>query len=133
MSTKKYNLTRVLLIGALGLIPLSSQSSTSPDDHALLARGAYLAQAADCNACHRGVAPGSADYSGGLVISTPMGNIVATNITPSEKYGIGSYSEEQFKRAVTEGIRADGTHLYPAMPYSTYKGITDADIHALYT
>ncbi|MFV0548756.1 MAG: c-type cytochrome [Limnobaculum xujianqingii] len=132
MSKQKRNLTLLLLIGALGMMAFPSHSSTSPDDPALLARGAYLARAADCNACHRGVAPGSADYSGGLAISTPMGNIIATNITPSEQYGIGRYSEEQFKRAVTEGIRADGTHLYPAMPYSAYQGISDADIHALY-
>lgn len=132
MSKQKTNLALLLLIGALGIISLPSHSSTSSDDPALLARGAYLAKAADCNACHRGVAPGSADYSGGLAIATPMGNIIATNITPSEQYGIGGYSEEQFKRAVTEGVRADGTHLYPAMPYSAYKGISDEDIHALY-
>lgn len=101
-------------------------------DPALLAQGAYLARAADCNACHRGAAPGSPDYSGGLAITTPLGKIIATNITPSKRFGIGNYSEADFKRALKEGVRPDGVHLYPAMPYSAYQGISDADIHALY-
>lgn len=61
-----------------------------------------------------------------------MGDIIATNITPSRRYGIGHYSEADFKRAVTQGVRPDGSHLYPAMPYSAYQGISDADIRALY-
>lgn len=61
-----------------------------------------------------------------------MGVIYATNITPSNAEGIGSYSEEQFARAVRDGIRADGTHLYPAMPYTSYTRLSDEDIKALY-
>ncbi len=124
------NLRALLLATGLAVSPV--QASNPPPDPALLAKGAYLARAADCNACHRGATAGSPDYSGGIAIATPMGNIIATNITPSTRAGIGSYTEADFKRAVTQGIRPNGERLYPAMPYSAYQGINDADIHALY-
>lgn len=69
---------------------------------------------------------------GGLPIASPFGEIFSSNISPSKTYGIGDYSEEQFARAVRQGLRADGTHLYPAMPYTSYAGITDDDMKALY-
>jgi mono/diheme cytochrome c family protein len=96
----------------------------------LLARGKYLATASDCAACH--TAPNGKSFAGGLAIATPLGAIHASNITPSKESGIGLYSEEDFSRAVRQGIRGDGANLYPAMPYTSYARFTDADVHALY-
>lgn len=96
----------------------------------LIRRGQYLATAGDCIACH--TAPGGKPYAGGLPIATPVGNIVATNITPSKKAGIGNYTLAQFAAAVRKGVRADGQYLYPAMPYPSYANITDDDVRALY-
>ncbi|GAB80184.1 cytochrome c [Shimwellia blattae] len=109
----------------------ASAAGNAPEQ-SLLARGEWVARAADCVACHQGSGPGASGLSGGKAISTPMGDIIATNITPSEQYGIGRYTEAQFKQAVTRGIRADGSRLYPAMPYTAYQGMRDADIHALW-
>ncbi|MFZ4834225.1 c-type cytochrome [Rouxiella sp. Mn2063] len=120
-----------LLMSSLLIGSPARADSTSPDP-ALLARGAYVAQAADCNACHKGASAGSPDYSGGVPIATPMGEIIGSNITPSVDYGIGKYSEEDFKKALTQGIRRDGKNLYPAMPYTAYQGMTNDDIHALF-
>ncbi|PKA39469.1 hypothetical protein CWR43_32340 [Rhizobium sullae] len=100
-------------------------------DADLVARGKYLATAADCSACHTNGEAG-AHFAGGYAIHSPMGEIFSTNITPSRQFGIGNYSGEQFARAVREGIRADGAHLYPAMPYPSYSRLTDGDIKALY-
>jgi mono/diheme cytochrome c family protein len=61
-----------------------------------------------------------------------MGPIVSSNITPSKTHGIGSYSLDDFTRAVRDGVAPGGTHLYPAMPYTAYAGISDEDIAALY-
>jgi fructose 5-dehydrogenase cytochrome subunit len=61
-----------------------------------------------------------------------MGDIVAPNITPSKTAGIGKWSFADFERAMRKGERPDGAKLYPAMPYTDYQGITDADMHALY-
>ncbi|ASU41373.1 cytochrome C [Herbaspirillum sp. meg3] len=93
--------------------------------------GRYLAIAADCMACH--TAPAGKPYAGGYAIESPLGTIYATNITPSKTAGIGNYSEAQFARALREGVRADGSHLYPAMPYTSYAMLTDSDVHKLYS
>ena len=99
-------------------------------DAATVARGNYLATASDCIACH--TAHKGVPMAGGLVLSSPVGDIVSTNITPSRAHGIGSYTERQFADALRKGIRADGAALYPAMPYTAYAAMDDADVHALY-
>jgi len=100
------------------------------DDAQLLKRGQYLSVAGDCVACH--TAPHGKPFAGGLPLATPLGNIVSTNITPSTTQGIGNYTLEQFSDAVRKGIRGDGAHLYPAMPYTSYAQISDDDMKALY-
>lgn len=96
----------------------------------LVARGEYLAVAGDCGACH--TAPGGKAFAGGLPLATPLGKIYSTNITPSKVAGIGDYTLDDFEHAVRKGVRKDGAHLYPAMPYTAYSSITDEDMQALY-
>ncbi len=97
---------------------------------ALIKKGAYLAYAADCAACH--TAPHGRPFAGGLAMQTPMGTIYSTNITPDKKTGIGNYSYGDFERAVRRGVRPDGAALYPAMPYVSYAVVRDQDVKALY-
>jgi len=97
---------------------------------AQMPRGEYLARVGDCISCH--TAPGKPNYAGGLAINSPFGVIYSTNITPDKPYGIGAYSLDDFKRAVRQGVAKDGHHLYPAMPYVSFSGISDADMAALY-
>jgi mono/diheme cytochrome c family protein len=107
------------------------QAADPPDQTATaIKRGEYLATAADCGACH--TAPGGKPFAGGLPISTPLGTIYSTNITPSVDFGIGHYTEEEFSRALRRGVRRDGANLYPAMPYTSYAKFTEDDAHALY-
>ncbi|MGF6192727.1 c-type cytochrome [Serratia sp. 2723] len=101
-------------------------------DKALVERGRYIAIAADCGACHRQAINHGVPFAGGYAIESPMGRIIASNITPSKQYGIGNYSEQQFANAVREGVAADGRNLYPAMPYTSYRDMTTADVQALY-
>ncbi|WP_313681938.1 cytochrome c [Pantoea sp.] len=112
------------------MLAFSSVTVHAASDDALVKKGEYLAVAADCTACH--TASVSQPFAGGKVIASPVGEIIATNITPSKADGIGNYSEQQFADALRKGIRADGAHLYPAMPYTAYATLTDEDIHALY-
>lgn len=122
------------LFGAALCLMSASSAAFAADDAAQAAsakRGAYLATASDCSACH--TAPGGKPFAGGLAIVSPVGTIFSTNITPSATAGIGQYTEEQFSRAVRAGVRGDGANLYPAMPYTSYKALTDVDIHDLYT
>jgi mono/diheme cytochrome c family protein len=96
----------------------------------VVARGKYLAEAADCAACH--TAPDGAPFAGGLPMATGFGTIYATNITPDPDDGIGRWSAEDFWRALHDGVRRDGQQLYPAMPYTSYRGITRGDADAIY-
>jgi mono/diheme cytochrome c family protein len=101
--------------------------SAAPD---VVARGKYLAEAADCAACH--TAPGGAPFAGGLPMPSGFGTIYATNITPDADDGIGRWSADDFWRALHDGVRRDGQQLYPAMPYTSYRGMTRADADAIY-
>jgi mono/diheme cytochrome c family protein len=95
----------------------------------LVTRGEYLARAADCMVCH--TAPGGTPYAGGLAFRLAFGTLYSTNITPDKETGIGSYSDAQFLAALHRGVRADGARLYPAMPYTSYSYMSDADALAI--
>jgi mono/diheme cytochrome c family protein len=126
-----YSLLARLACAVLVLAPTAAMAAAAPDHNAaLIERGRYLAVAGDCAACH--TESGKAPFSGGHAIASPLGTIYSTNITPSPTAGIGAYSLEQFSRAVRAGVRADGSHLYPAMPYTAYARLTDDDTAALY-
>ena len=62
------------------------------------ARGAYLARAGNCIGCH--TAQGGHAYAGGRKLATPFGTFVTSNITPDKETGIGSWSEEDFWKAI---------------------------------
>lgn len=138
---KKKNGSILLLLGLAsagigwllshGLTASNAGEPTAPTvDAALVARGEYLAHAADCVACHS--APSGAAYAGGRGMHFSLGTIYSTNITPDVATGIGGYTEADFDHALRLGIAKDGHHLYPAMPYPSYAKIADADVAALY-
>src|SRR5579871_6223383 len=95
----------------------------------LIERGAYLARAADCVVCH--TAKGGKPFAGGLAFKLPFGTLYSTNITSDKETGIGNYSDQDFLNAVHRGVRRDGARLYPAMPYTSYTYISDADALAI--
>jgi mono/diheme cytochrome c family protein len=128
---------RTLLAGLLlaFVAPATAQADPAPKPAFSaqdVERGRYLATAGDCAACHTAPGGKNGELAGGYAIVSPLGSIYSTNITPSRTHGIGAYSEAEFGRALREGIRRDGARLYPAMPYTSYAGLTDADVHALY-
>jgi alcohol dehydrogenase (quinone), cytochrome c subunit len=53
------------------------------------------------------------------------------NITPHET-AVGKWTEEEFIRAVTQGIRPDGTTLSSDMPYETFGLYTEEELHAIW-
>jgi mono/diheme cytochrome c family protein len=95
----------------------------------IVKRGEYLAKAADCVVCHT-TKEGDA-FAGGLPFPAPSGTLYSTNITADKDTGIGDYSDQDFLNAVQRGIRKDGARLYPAMPYTSYTFMTDADVLAI--
>ena len=128
-----YRVVLIMMLTSFFGINYAFGAESTPEQIQLVKKGEYLAIAADCAACHRPIEETGKPFSGGYTIDSPMGKIIASNITPSERYGIGKWTEQQFADALRKGINAQGEHLYPAMPYTSYQQITDEDIHALYT
>ena len=95
-----------------------------------IARGAYLATAGNCMACH--TTRGGAEYAGGRAIMTPFGAIMSPNITSDREHGIGNWSRDDFWRALHNGKGKDGRLLYPAFPYPNYALVTRDDADALH-
>ena len=94
-----------------------------------VARGEYLARAADCVACH--TAPGGAPFAGGRAFKLPFGVLYSPNITPDAKTGIAGYSDDAWLHMMHDGVARDGKHLYPAMPYDSYTLMSDDDSLAI--
>jgi mono/diheme cytochrome c family protein len=117
----------ILALGVGVPVIVTAASSNQMD---LVSRGAYLAKAGDCVACH--TAPQGKPFAGGLPMTTPMGRIYSTNITPDPETGIGHWTERDFERALRGGVSRDGHNLYPAMPYPSYAKVSDDDTAALY-
>lgn len=111
-----------LLFGVIVLSPCASGDTTE-------ARGEYLAELSDCVACHTAV--GGQRYAGGLSFATPFGTLYSSNITPDKEHGIGNYSFEDFRSALTRGVGPKG-NLYPAMPYTSFHLLKEDDLQALY-
>lgn len=95
-----------------------------------VARGAYLARAGDCMACH--TVRGGQPYAGGRVIPTPYGNMFSPNITPDGTTGIGSWTANDFWRAMHNGKSKNGDFLYPVFPYPNYTKVTRDDADAIF-
>jgi mono/diheme cytochrome c family protein len=111
--------------------PGRDQTAAPPASReAQLARGALLARAGNCAACH--TQRGGQPYAGGRAIPTPFGDIHSSNITPDVATGIGSWSADDFWRALHNGKSKDGSFLYPAFPYPNTTKMTRADADALY-
>ena len=108
--------------------PPAAASALSQEQ--LVARGAYLAKAGDCMACH--TTRGGVAYAGGRALHTPFGKVLSPNITSDRETGIGSWTADDFWRAIHNGKSRDGRMLYPAFPYTSYTRVRREDSDALY-
>ena len=95
-------------------------------------QGQYLAQAAGCDGCHTDHDQEGPRLAGGGAIETAFGTFYAPNITPDAQHGLGLWTEDDFVRAMSEGVGRDGSQLYPVFPYTSYTRIRSEDLHALW-
>ncbi|WP_396586363.1 c-type cytochrome [Bermanella sp. R86510] len=93
-------------------------------------RGRVLAGIGNCQSCHT-INPDQ-PYAGGLAFATDFGTLYSTNITPDADAGIGEWSQEAFNRAMHEGVSRDGSHLFPAFPYTHFANVSNQDLEDLY-
>lgn len=118
-----------ILPGSSPIAPVSTVDA-SMWSAVTLERGRQIAAAGDCAVCH--TAPGGKTNAGGFALETPFGTVYSTNLTPDSETGIGAWSYEAFARAMREGISRDGSHLYPAFPYTAFAKMSESDMMALY-
>jgi mono/diheme cytochrome c family protein len=99
--------------------------------------GRYMFFAGGCASCHAVPASAKCDdpkyadplaVSGGRCLKTPFGTFYAPNITPDKETGIGAWSDEDFIRAMTEGVSPAGKNYYPAFPYASYRHMKRDDL-----
>lgn len=137
-STKRVVLAILMLLVTLAAVIIGTQffdtddytPSRAPGADQQRTRGAYLARAGDCMACH--TARGGQPYAGGRAIPTPFGTLYSPNITSDKETGIGNWTSRDFWRALHHGKSRDGSFLYPAFPYPNYTKITSQDSDALF-
>src|SRR6201985_3215292 len=97
------------------------------------ANGETIFNAGRCSSCH--AVPNQPDrlkLGGGVAIASPFGTFYAPNISPDPDDGIGRWSEADFVNAVRKGISPDGTHYFPAFPYTSYAHATVKDVRDLF-
>lgn len=86
--------------------------------------GRYLAEIGGCTGCH------GPTLSGGAIPGMPPEAKPAANITPE---GIGGWTEQDFFKAVREGVRPNGTALDSTqMPVRLTREMTDLETKAIY-
>src|ERR1700752_725683 len=104
---------------------------------ARLERGRYLVEGpAHCFMCHSDVdwdRPGAQPKkgkkgAGTIFVDDGMEWLVAPNISPDRETGAGNWTDEQFARAIPEGIGHDGRRLFPMMPYLNFRAMSDEDL-----
>lgn len=98
-------------------------------------RGERIFWAGGCASCH---AAKDADgeeqlkLGGGLALATPFGTFHAPNISPDRETGIGGWSGADFANAMLKGVAPDGSHYYPAFPYTSYARMKVEDVADLW-
>ncbi len=100
-------------------------------DQALIERGQYVFQLANCYSCHTDSDNDGPALAGGRALDTDFGTFYSPNITPDKNTGIGGWSDEDFIRALTKGISPRGEYYFPSFPYTSYHAMSRDDVLAL--
>jgi mono/diheme cytochrome c family protein len=138
--------THINFIGKAGIRFASKPQSYNkgvqrPDENNAVVYGRYLVAVIGCYHCHSSKVLGL-NYSdpektkgylqGGMKLKDPEGKrLYSPNLTPDAETGIGNFSEQDFKKAIQEGITPSGRNLSP--PMGKFKSLTDKQVHSIYT
>jgi mono/diheme cytochrome c family protein len=113
--------------------PPAPLAVTEPAYTPNLANGQVVFNAGGCSSCH--AVPGQPDrlrLGGGLAVPSPFGTFYPPNISPDPTDGIGRWTEAEFVNAVTRGVSPEGTHYFPAFPYTSYQHAKVTDVRDLF-
>lgn len=133
-------LTKFLMRAVVKPFPFPSEKIPLPDSTDKIALGKYLVRNLGCNDCHAAdvtkVNPmeieKTAGFLGGGSNWTDVNRKVlySSNITFDKETGIGSWSEADFRKAMHEGIRPDGSTF--RYPMERKPLLTEHEINAMY-
>ncbi|RYU97269.1 c-type cytochrome [Emticicia agri] len=137
----------VIAIGiALAYVKFALPNIDAPEDLQVEAtperveRGKYLAyHVTVCMDCHSArdynlfSAPlvAGSDGKGGEVFDQSFGfpgRFIARNITP---FNLKDWSDGEIYRAITSGVKKDGTPIFPVMPYAYYGKMDKEDVYSI--
>jgi mono/diheme cytochrome c family protein len=119
------------------VFPGAEKSYAQADLNDKLKRGFYLATIGHGMECHTPFAPpGGPDFAnslgkGGREFPGPWGVSTSRNITSSKTKGLGAWSDDEIKKAITAGVSRDGSKLKPPMGYAYYAKMTSDDVDAI--
>jgi len=94
--------------------------------------GRIVFHAGGCASCH--ATPNQPDrlrLGGGLELKSPFGSFYAPNISMHPRDGIGRWTTADLANAMLRGVAPDGSHYYPAFPYTSYAGMKLDDVRHL--
>lgn len=126
MPNHRHSLAAILV--SLVLCGAVRAEAAGPSEETI-ARGKALVLAGDCASCH--TADPAKPFAGGKRIATPFGGIYAPNLTPDRETGLGNWRDEDFVRALRQGIAPDGSRYYPAFPYPYFTKLIRDDMLAI--
>jgi len=120
------------------VFPGAEKPMSDADLNDKVKRGFYLVTIGHCLECHTPFGPpgSGVDFKGSLgkggrEFKGPWGLSVSRNITSSKDKGLGDWSDADIKRAITQGVRKDGTKLKPPMGFPYYAKMTDGDVDSI--
>lgn len=122
-------LSATTLVTSLTLLAPAANGADK-NDWTMRQKGYYLTRAGDCAACH--TVEEDKPMAGNYALPTPFGTIYSANLTPDDETGLGKWTEEDFFRAMNQGISRDGSRLYPAFPYTHFTYVTREDSDAIF-
>jgi len=122
---------RIAKLGAAAVALSFAVAAQQPATGDALSRGAVLFGAGGCANCHTDEKHKGALLAGGRPLKTPFGTFYTPNITPDPTYGIGRWRDADFVRAMRRGVAPDGSHYFPAFPYTSFTNMTDGDLKAV--
>ena len=118
-------------------IPPGAEKPFSEADMATkVKKGFYLVTIGHCMECHTPMGAKGREFEtslgkGGFEFPGPWGVSVSRNITSHKEKGIGAWSDDEIKRAITKGVSKDGSPLKPPMGYDFYANMTESDLDAV--
>jgi mono/diheme cytochrome c family protein len=139
MNKLAFRLVLPVFILLIALVLVTTPAAAKPaqqDGEGDPERGDYLVSIIGCLDCHTPLNPETGqpvpDMIGAGGQEFPLPNlpvVVSKNITSDEATGLGGWTDEEIKVAITTGVSRDGLHLFPIMPYAIFNRMSEQDLN----